>query len=474
MGIDSTDDVKIAIARFFDGEPPPDPDPPVPPPQATRRQETLAHGFNDIRSRARTRLEPAPRVVGQPENRISPRPPLLLTAILTPLNIALGLVSRLYTFLSYLFPPLARLLHRLRARPTSTLHQGNDARPALNPHDTAVRFQREFAAAYGEHPLPLMECSYARAYDIAKQDFKFLLVIPVSPEHADTDSFVRDILLSPPVVEYITTPENHILLWAGSMADSEPYQVARSLNLAQFPAAVLVANTGSATSPSMSIVTRIVKPGQPQEFVATLQAAITQHASALAQSRSTRTEQQATRSLRDEQNSAYERSLAKDREKMRAKKAAEEQRKQTELAEKEVQDREKQYTRDLAAWKRWRASTLAAEPSKETRDVVRTSIRLLDGEKVMRRFPADASLEDAYAFVECYVEVKAAQKSGEVNEKAPIKPAPFEHQYGFQLVSPLPRAVYDLAAGGTVLERFGRSANLIAEQIEGDDSDTES
>ncbi|KAL9056686.1 MAG: hypothetical protein Q9162_002755 [Coniocarpon cinnabarinum] len=460
--------VQIAIARFFDGEPEPEPEPVAPPPQPSRRQETLAHGFNDVRHRPRPRLEPAPRVVGQPENHMSPRPPLLLSAILTPFNIALGLVSRLFGIFTYFFPPLANVLAQLARRPPSTLHRSTSRRNPLSPYETAVRFQREFTQAYGEHPLPLMECSYARAYDMAKADFKFLLVIPLSPEHADTDGFVRSILLSEATVDFLTNADNNVYLWVGSVADSEPYQVASVLTITEFPSAVLIANTGSSSSPSMSVVARVLRPRTAQELVRTLQAAETQHADTLAQSRASRSEQQATRTLRDEQNSAYERSLAADREKARAKRAAEEEKRQQLQAEQTAKQRAEQHARDFAAWKAWRASVLPLEPPQGTKDSVRTSIRLLDGEKVTRRFGAEASLEDVYAFVECFQEVQQ-QHDEPSNEKPITKPDGFRHRYGFQLVSPMPREVYDLASGGTAASRLGRSANLIAERIEEED-----
>ena len=53
------------------------------------------------------------------------------------------------------------------------------------------------------------------------------------------------------------------------------------------------------------------------------------------------------------------------------------------------------------------------------------------------------------------------------------EPRDFEHEYGFRLVSPMPREVYELKAGGTVKERIGRSGNLIVERIGGDESDEE-
>jgi FAS-associated factor 2 len=88
------------------------------------------------------------------------------------------------------------------------------------------------------------------------------------------------------------------------------------------------------------------------------------------------------------------------------------------------------------------------------------------GERVIRKFAADAHIEELYAFVECYDVIQA----GEVDEKVE-EPAGFEHEYKFQLVSPMPREAYELAKGGTIKDRIGRSGNLIVERTVVDDED---
>ena len=390
--------------------------------------------------------------------------------LLTPFNIAISLFSRLYSIFSYLFPFLPRLLRRLSTRATPILHRSTDPRPQLAPYDACIRFQREFTAAYGEHPLPLLTSSYARAFDIAKSDVKFLLVIPLSPEHPDNDEFVKNILLSPRVVEYLTDSSNNVIVWAGSVADSEPYKVASALNVTTFPSAAVIAHTPSVSSTAMSIVSRIHKPASPDDFVGVLQAAKAEHSDSLSRVRASKTEHQAERSLRDEQQSAYERSLAKDREKARARKAAEDDILQKKIDQERKEAQQEQYAQDLAQWKRWRAAQFGPEPGDDVKDTVRTSIRLLDGTKVLRRFYGQASIEDVYAFVECHDELA---KVGRNNEKQQFEPSIFTPVYGFQLVSLMPREVHGFKQSGTVSQRLGRSANLIVERIEGDESDQE-
>jgi FAS-associated factor 2 len=98
----------------------------------------------------------------------------------------------------------------------------------------------------------------------------------------------------------------------------------------------------------------------------------------------------------------------------------------------------------------------------------RLSIRLLDGTRVVRKFATTTSMQDLYAFVECYDLVGAATT---VN---PTRPVGYSPKYGLRLVSPMPRNLFDPEAGGMAGERIGRSGNLIVESIlDDEDNDAE-
>lgn len=157
-------------------------------------------------------------------------------------------------------------------------------------------------------------------------------------------------------------------------------------------------------------------------------------------------EQQARQNLRTEQETAFERSLAADREKARLRKEAETQK-----------AREEKRARDREQWKRWRASTLDGEPPAEDKSAPRLSIRLTDGQRVVRRFAPSATMEELFAFVEC--------QDVEVTEKTPGPPEDYEHEYGFKLVQTMPRTVY-LPDSAAITQRVGRSAQLIVEPNE--------
>ena len=475
---------QIAITRFFDGEPAEDPVTAAAAqsaPQDIRRQETLMNGFTSPRSSTssvrRVRIDPAPRVVPQPESQVSTQVPLVFALLFAPFSLVYSLVGKWFKFMGWLFPFLPRAWGRVTASNinTPTSRRSASGRRPLNTRDTAARFIREFEEEYGSQSnqgLPFFESGYAQAFDLAKKNLQFLLVVLTSPEHDETASFVHDTLLSPDVVEFIRNPANNVILWAGNVQDSEAYQVSVALSCTKFPFTALIVHMPQVSSTAMGIATRISGPTPPAQFIAKLKAAMQQHTAQLDRVRGQRAEQQATRNIREQQDSAYERSLATDRERARKKKEA------AELAareEKEALARShaiEQYTQNLARWRKWRASTLLSEPGPEVKDAVRISLRMPSAERVVRRFAHDAHIEELYAFVECYDVL-----SNSPSEKAD-EPEGFEHQYKFQLVSPIPREVFELKQGGTIKQRIGRSGNLIVERTdlvdddeEGDDND---
>ncbi|KAL8997108.1 MAG: hypothetical protein Q9169_003544 [Polycauliona sp. 2 TL-2023] len=469
--------VQIAIAKFFDGEAPDQVEEaraaiassPAPPPSSSR-QETLMNGFSTSpRPSTRARLDAAPRIVPQPEHQTVYRTPFILALILTPFNLIYRILSGSFRLFAYLFPFLPRMLSGLagsRAQPRP--QRDTTGRRPLNAQDTAARFVREFEEEYGQHGLDFYPDGYAQAYDLAKKDLKFLLVVLLSPEHDDTTTFVRGTLLSQEVVNYVNDPQNKIILWAGSVQDSEAYQISTALNCSKFPFAAVVAHTPEDSSTSMSTIVRISGLVPPSTFVARLRAAISNHSTTLAQARASRNEQQATRTLREEQNSAYERSLAQDRERTRQRRDEEEARSHAEREQKAKAEAAKLAARDLEQWRQWRAQSIPAEPSASGEGVTRVSIRMTSGERVVRKFSAESDMEDVYAFVECY-DILAGGVAGS-NTSAPQG---YRHNYRFRLVSPMPRTVHDVAGGSTIGQKVGRSGNLLVESIDDDENEVQ-
>lgn len=440
-------------------------------PQQAGRRETLLDGIPDFsRSRSSSDRQPAPRIVPQPDNRTVWKPPLPFSLLVTPVNLLYRLVSSSLGILSYIFPFLPRIINAITNRGQSRAARRNTTgRRPLNPRDTAARFIREFGEEYGDHRLRFYENGYAQAYDTAKKDLKFLLVVLLSPEHDDNNTFVREILLSQEFDVFVNNPENNLILWAGNVQDSEAYQVSMSLNCTKYPFAALVVHTPQDSATAMSTVARVTGIQSPSAFIAKLRNAVTQNAPGLTQVRNQRREQEATRNLRQEQESAYERSLAQDRERMRLRREAEAAREREEQEARAKATAIEKAERDREHWRIWTARTIPREPGVDVKDATRLSIRMPSGDRVVRRFPPDVTIEDLYNYVECH-DILTKGISLETHARAGYY-LEYKHEYKFNLVSPMPRTVYDLASGGTVAERIGRSGNLIVESIVDDDED---
>lgn len=491
--------VQIAIARFFDGEPAEDPV--AAPPQDVRRQETLLNGFSSPRaslsssSSARStrgvHIEPAPRVVPQPDGQVSTQVPLVLAVIFAPFSLAYSLAAKWFRLLGWLFPFLPRTWGRVTASSITSpaARRSASTRRPLSPRDTAARFLREFDEEYGPHTLPFFEGGYAQAFDLAKKNLQFLLVVLISSEHDATASFVRDTLLDPEVVAFVRDPANNIILWAGNVADSEAYQVASALSCTKFPFTGLIVHTPQVSSTAMGITGRIAGPTTPSHYMAKLRAAMRQHVEPLARVRTQRAEQDAARSIRQQQDTAYQRSLATDRERARKKQQEADRLAREQQAAREKEAAQERHRRQLAQWRTWRASLLAPEPNSDDKNAVRISLRMPNAQRVVRRFPHDASLEDLYAFVDCFSLLTSSSPSSPSSPSplssscsssspsttssssspstitATTKPEGFTRDYPFRLCSPMPREVYCVDQGrASLLQRVGRSGNLIVEE----------
>lgn len=459
--------VQIAITRFYEGEPVTDP---VAEAQAALPAASFRQTSNlqfDVTSSARppstARRNPnsVGRVSIQSGEQVVHRPSMILSILFAPFSLLYRVLATILSPIGTLFPFLPRAIARLAPsqRPQSS-------RRSLAPADNARRFIREFQEEYGSNSLPFTESGFNLALENAKNDYKFLLVVLLSPSHDDTGSWVRETLLSPQVTSFLASHRNEIILWGGNVQDAEAYQVADTVQCTKFPFVGLVCQTPDAGPTGMSTVVRAAGPLAPSQLIAKLGAAMTAQQGQLSAARHESQQAQASRNLRQEQDSAYERSLAQDRERVRLKR--EEAEAQARM-EKEALQREETVQRNARAleqWKTWRAQSLPAEPEKNAKDIIRVSIRLTNGERVIRGFRADADLEEVYAFVECYDVLEAGAKS----EKEVPEPEHFEHTYGFRLVSPMPREVYTLENGGSIGERIGRGGNLIVEPI-GDDGE---
>ena len=469
--------LQIAIAKFFDGE---GPDPLAEAmaqeiPRESARHENLQESLweaapSPARGPSGGRTDPAPRIV--PQQPVTQRSPWLIGLALLPFRWGWTAAVTLFRTFMYVLAFLpAPLRPRAITNSVAAGFRSSSGRRMLMPRDTAARFKREFDEEYGVNELPFYEGGIAQAHDQAKKDLKYLLVILMSPEHDDTESFVKETLLDPPVVSFIKDPSNNILVWGGNVLDSEAYQVSTEYNCTKFPFSALVCLTPKEGGTRMGIIKRLAGPMPAATYLSELQGAIEKYGSDLEGVRAERVAQEVSRNLRTEQDSAYERSLAIDRERARQKKeaaaaaaAAEQRAAEEEAAAVALEEKRQQ-------WRRWRWTTILPEPPASEKSVVRVALKMPEESgagRIVRRFPQDAPMEELYAFVECY---DVEESEGSVKDMA--KPADYEHEYRFRIASTIPREVYEPSTTATMGQKIGRSGNLIVEEVTGETDEEE-
>lgn len=108
----------------------------------------------------------------------------------------------------------------------------------------ATQFIAAFSAQYGDTHPAWLATSWREAAAAAHADFKFLFVYLHSPEHEDTDTYVRSVLCNQEVVEYVNS---HFVSWGGNIQQPDAFNLAGRLNVSTYPCVALLAFSGTRT-----------------------------------------------------------------------------------------------------------------------------------------------------------------------------------------------------------------------------------
>ncbi|KAJ2816827.1 Ubx domain-containing protein, partial [Coemansia furcata] len=364
--------------------------------------------------------------------------------------------------------------------------------------DDAREFRVHFEETFGTRHPPFFAGTYMRALEAARREVKHLVLILWSAEHDDADAMGRA-LAHPDVVAYLSQPQ--FIVWAGDVARSEAYQVASTLEVTSFPFVSLAAlksqsRMGAAAAGErfqLQVVARI--DGLPElsttrsdglaRFICELfSESISQHEAELRVARRAQEGRESERRLREQQNAAYEASLARDRER-EAEARVQEEAQRIERQREEDRLREDQRARDMR--KQWLWATLARLRREEEQeaaaggtDVCKLNLRLENGRRVVRAFPATLTMQRLFDFVETRDVAGEWESRGETpyggDLLAVALPEDYAHEYDFVLVSQFPRVVFAdrqaIIKDALVAHGMWPSATLIVEPLfESDDDD---
>ncbi|KAJ3268694.1 FAS-associated factor 2 [Terramyces sp. JEL0728] len=266
-------------------------------------------------------------------------------------------------------------------------------RASTDPTDCAIKFRKEFIKNYGEKGPQFFEGSYSNALDAAKRELRYMLAVLNSEEHDDNDLFCRDTLTSDLFSSFIR--DKDVLVWGGSVLESEPFKVAELLGATKYPFMALIALHDS----RMKVVHRFEGITEPEAFISITSNFMNQLDQFYNQARAEKRERELARSIREQQDMAYQQSLKADREKAEKLKREQEAAAQLERAAK-LQEIEIELKRQQKReYKLQLAQNLPSEPEQKD-NVANLSIRLPNGTRLTRRFDAETKIKNLHDFIE--------------------------------------------------------------------------
>jgi len=372
--------------------------------------------------------------------------------------------------------------------------------PQVDPSAAAVDFKTEFNRNYvpdgaaaeddpaeGDHSssnnsIDWLQCGWRQALSRAHSEGRFLFVYLHSPQHQATESYCKDTLLDPLVLEKLNNNSNPsssdtgtgggsgagcgFLCWGGDIRRSDAFALSASLRVGGYPYAAVLAYSG----PRTRMISCAEGPLTSAELAALLQRALDDYSGLLWQERIEREQREVDRRLREEQDAEYQRSLEADRERDRVREEREKERREAEererraaeevaAAEREAVEREERRARAIKDRREAKRMTLPPEPAPTNRTTNRTQdqeeeeeeggggsssamaitlvrIKLPSGSQQQRRFYASEQLQAIFDWVDTLEEVDVIK---------------------YSLASPYPRRVYkvDDGGGGGTLEELG-------------------
>ncbi|KAG5439534.1 hypothetical protein PCANB_002109 [Pneumocystis canis] len=305
-----------------------------------------------------------------------------------------------------------------------------------NPRDISEKFIQEFEKKHGTTHIPFFEGGYTEGLTT---------------------------LTDEKLIQFIIN--NNILVWAGSVHEPEAFQVSNSLNCTRFPFITISIPHLHPNTSNMSSLARIEGFISPNDMIATLETYIAQHLPTIQQLRIAKREQLITRQIRAQQDNAYKTSLAIDRERMLQREKEKKHKAEIERKKQRELDNAKILETNKIQWKLWRASKLFPEPTSNSCQIAKISLRLQNGERIIRKFDANASIEEIYAFIECRdINTNKFHKPLE-------PPLNYIHKFNFQLVSPIPRQIIKQDTKQKILEEKSLFPNGNIIDLDEDKSD---
>ncbi|KAK0447401.1 uncharacterized protein EV420DRAFT_1568587 [Desarmillaria tabescens] len=230
-------------------------------------------------------------------------------------------------------------------------------------------------------------------------------VVLVSEEHDDDAEFKRTTLTDPDFVNFLT--DNEFIVWGGDVRELEAYSASEKLQASTYPFVAFVAiqptrhSQASSPPPTLTVLSRHqgLRETTPGKLLGHLQDNLLPRVQPyLERVRSSQRALERDRTLRMQQDQAFEDTARRDKERilkrMEEERRAEEGRREEERRVREEEEREA----ERMVWRRWARSALLKPENPGDR--LRVAVRLPGGQRLVRRFGVGDTLTVLYAFVD--------------------------------------------------------------------------
>lgn len=291
--------------------------------------------------------------------------------------------------------------------------------------------QQQFSTHHSDHAYvlpPFFQGSYTQALYMATTRGKFLFIYLTNPHNDGAQLLFQNVITNKNFVSMFTSDSDQNIIWGADVTNPEAYQLANSLNITKFPVLGLLCLTRTTTmtpegpkktAPRISLVLKIQGGVPSQDADALIHSKfikrMMKYEPELALIRSELREKYMSDMMRRKQDSDYNESLLRDKQKK---------------LEKERKLKKEKYLR----WKQPYLFDIASDTDRQ--DKAKIAIRVGDGSRLTVMFPKSAPIEDIFALVELKSQGKLESRENEVARDAEL--VDFHYDYHFRLVSTVP------------------------------------
>jgi FAS-associated factor 2 len=147
--------------------------------------------------------------------------------------------------------------------------------------------------------------TFREAVDVAKRDFKFLVVYLHSPHHQDTMAFLRETLCTEVIQDFV---DDNFVFWMGTLLFTEGYNTSSLLRASGFPYIAVITTIDNATTVCDAHEGMVSKEDLMNWLINIMETQGPQLVALRAESE----ERLMDRRIREEQDAAYQESLLQD------------------------------------------------------------------------------------------------------------------------------------------------------------------